>query len=129
MNFDPYFIFPGGYLVSDIHFFNWLLAVICWLIGLGHPSQHLVDVIGVYFPAILAALTVIPVYFIGKTLFNRWAGIIAAALFAVLPGEYLGRSILGFTGMASTTSTAYVKVSFSGRENDLERDVFIAPFC
>lgn len=97
MNFDPYFIFPGGYLVGDIHFFNWLLAFICWVIGLGHPSQHLVDVIGVYFPAILAALTVIPVYFIGKTLFNRWAGIIAAALFAVLPGEYLGRSILGFT--------------------------------
>ena len=50
-----------------------------------------------YFPAVLAALIVIPVYFIGKTLFNRWVGVLAAALVAVLPGEFLGRSILGFT--------------------------------
>jgi dolichyl-diphosphooligosaccharide--protein glycosyltransferase len=53
--------------------------------------------VGVYFPAILGALTTIPVYFIGKTLFNRWAGIIAAGLVAIFPSEFLGRSILGFT--------------------------------
>ncbi len=53
--------------------------------------------IGAYFPAILAALTIIPVYFIGKALFNRWIGVLAAALTAILPGEFLGRSILGFT--------------------------------
>jgi dolichyl-diphosphooligosaccharide--protein glycosyltransferase len=37
------------------------------------------------------------VYFIGKELFNRWAGVIAAALVAILPGEFLHRSLLGFT--------------------------------
>ncbi len=95
--FDPFFIYPGGHGVGSIHFFDWLLSGIIWVIGLGSPSQHTIDVIGVYFPAILAALTVIPVYFIGKALFNQWVGVLAAALIALLPGEYLGRSILGFT--------------------------------
>ncbi len=96
-SFDPYFVYPGGIGVGNIHLFDWLLAAIVWIIGLGSPTQHLTDVVGVYFPAVLAALTVIPVYFIGKELFNRWIGVIAAALIAVIPGEFMGRSILGFT--------------------------------
>ena len=95
--FHPYFILPDGGGVSGAHFFNWLLGFITWIVGFGSPTQHTIDIVGVYFPAILAALTVIPVYFIGKTLFNKWVGIIGAALIAVLPGEFLGRSILGFT--------------------------------
>ncbi len=95
--FDPYFIYPGGMGVGDIHFFNWLLAGIIWLVSLGSPTQHTIDVVGVYFPAVLGALTVIPVYFIGKELFHHWAGVIAAGLIAIIPGEFLGRSMLGFT--------------------------------
>ena len=97
LTFDPYSIYPGGGHIGSIHFFNQFLAGIIWVIGLGSPSQHLIDVVGVYFPAVLAALTVIPVYFIGKELFGRWAGVIAAGLIAVMPGEFMGRSILGFT--------------------------------
>ena len=96
-SFDPYMYYPGGGGLSSLNFFVYFLAGITWLVGLGSPTQHTVDVVGVYFPAILGALTVIPVYFIGKTLFNRWAGVIAAGLLAVLPGEFLGRSLLGFT--------------------------------
>ncbi len=96
--FDPYFIFPPGLqnTISGTHFFDWLLAVIIWIIGLGSPTQHTIDTVGVYFPAVLAALTVIPVFFIGKALFNRWVGVMAAFLTAIMPGEFLGRSILGF---------------------------------
>ena len=95
--FDPYMLYPNGMRIGDFRFFDYLLAGIIWLVGLGSPSQHTADIVGVYFPAILGALTVIPVYFIGKALFNRWAGVIAAGLMAILPGEFLGRSILGFT--------------------------------
>ncbi len=97
ITFDPYVNFPGTKFVDLPPFFHWLLGGVIWVIGLGSPTQHTVDVIGVYFPAILGALTVIPVYFIGKELFGRWAGVISAGLLAVLPGEFLGRSILGFT--------------------------------
>jgi oligosaccharyl transferase (archaeosortase A-associated) len=96
MNFDPYFIFPGGRVLTDIFFPEWLIAGFAWLFGMGAPTQHTINVVSVFFPAIFAALTVIPVYFIGKTLFNRWVGVIAAGLIAVFPGEFLGRSILGF---------------------------------
>jgi oligosaccharyl transferase (archaeosortase A-associated) len=96
-SFSPYFIYPDGGTIAGIHFFDWLLGGICWVVGLGSPTQHTVDVVSVYFPAILGALTVIPVFFIGKVLFNKWVGIIAAVLIAILPGEFLGRSILGFT--------------------------------
>ncbi len=97
INFDPYFIYPTGVYIDNIHFFDWLLAGIIWVIGLGAPTQHTIDVVASYFPAILATLTVIPVYFIGKELFGRLAGVISAGLIAILPGEFLGRSILGFT--------------------------------
>jgi dolichyl-diphosphooligosaccharide--protein glycosyltransferase len=95
--FDPYFIYPGGNGVVGMHFFDGLLAFITWIIGLGHPTERTIDVVGVYYPAVLGALTVVPVYFIGKALFNRWAGVLAAGLLSVLSGEFLGRSILGFT--------------------------------
>jgi len=83
--------------IFNVPFFQWLLSGVIWCIGFGIPSQALIDTVAVYFPPILADLTVIPVYFIGKVLFNRYVGIVAAALIAVLPGEWLGRSILGFT--------------------------------
>jgi len=107
---DPYMIHPGSGWITRIHFFDWLLAGIIWVIGLGSPTQHTIDVVGAYFPAVLGALTVIPVYFIGKELFNRWVGVISAGLIALLPGEFLGRSILGFTdhdvaGILFTTVT------------------------
>jgi oligosaccharyl transferase (archaeosortase A-associated) len=95
MNFDPYFIYPDGRVLGDIFFPEWFIAGSAWLFGAGSPTQHTVDVVSVFFPAIFAALTIIPVYFIGRTLFNRWVGVIAAAFMAVLPGEYLGRTLLG----------------------------------
>ena len=97
ITFDPYALYPGGSYVGIRSLFVYLIAGVAWLVGLGSPTQHVIDVVGVYFPAVLGALTVIPVYFIGKVLFNRWAGVIAAGLVGILPGEFLGRSILGFT--------------------------------
>src|SRR4030043_209075 len=95
--FDPYFIFPGGNNVVSLPFFHWIIAFFAWIAGLGHPSQHTIDIIGVYLPAIMGALTVVPVFFIGKALFNKWAGVLAAGLIAILPGEFLARSVLGST--------------------------------
>ncbi len=96
ISFDPYMRYPHGLQLGSLNLFVYLLSGIIWLVGLGSPTQHTVDIVGVYFPAIVGALTVIPVYFVGKTLFNRWAGVIAAGLIAIYPGEFIGRSILGF---------------------------------
>ncbi len=94
---DPYLIFPGASGEVIIRFFGWLIAVPAWIIGFGSPSQNTINLVGVYLPAVLGALTIIPVYFIGRELFGRWAGFLSAALIIIMPGEFIGRSILGFT--------------------------------
>jgi dolichyl-diphosphooligosaccharide--protein glycosyltransferase len=97
ISFDPAALFPHGQSVGFAPFFDVLLAFVIWIIGLGSPTQHTIETVSVYFPAILGALTVIPVYMIGKEVFNRNAGLLAAALIAILPGVFLNRSVLGFS--------------------------------
>ena len=95
ITFDPYTFFPHGATVSWPLFFDWLLAAVIWLVTLGSPSQQAINVISACYPAVLAAFIVIPVYFIGKLLFNRWVGVIAAGVIAVLPSGLFVRSRLG----------------------------------
>jgi oligosaccharyl transferase (archaeosortase A-associated) len=95
--FDPYMLYPGGGVGLARPFFAWLISGIILLVNWGVPTLHTMEVVAAYMPAILGTLTLIPVYFIGKKLFNRWVGVISAALVAILPGEFLHRSLLGFT--------------------------------
>jgi len=95
--FDPYTYFPQGAAVYYPPLFTLFLGGFIWLFSFGAPTAHSINVLGALFPAILGSLTVIPVFVIGKTLFNKWAGLIAAFLVAILPGEFLGRTMLGFT--------------------------------
>jgi len=97
ITFDPFTWFPYGQDVPFAPFFDLLLGFFIWIIGLGSPSERTIEVVGAYFPAILGALVTIPVYFIGRELFNRNVGLLSAGLIAVLPGEFLFRSLLGFT--------------------------------
>ncbi|HEY3362856.1 MAG TPA: oligosaccharyl transferase, archaeosortase A system-associated [Methanosarcina sp.] len=97
MFFNPMTNYPTG---SYIHFgplFDQMMAIVSLILGLGHPSSHLVDTVGAYFPAVLGALTVIPVYYIGKYIGGHKTGILAAILIAFAPGQFLSRSMIGFT--------------------------------
>jgi len=96
-SFDPYMLYPGGAPALSRPFFALLVSGIILLVKGAASSLHSMEVVAAYMPAILGTLTLIPVYFIGKELFNRWAGLISAALIAILPGEFLHRSLLGFT--------------------------------
>ena len=96
--FDPYNLFPGGSRPdNEPNFFVYLIGGIVWLLGGGKPDQHFTDVVSVYIPPLMAALTVLAAFLIGKTLKNSWAGLLAAALLAIMPGEFLNRSLLGYT--------------------------------
>ena len=96
--FDPYLLYPGGALTgSNPDFFAYFMGAIIWLLSLGKADQHMVDVIVVYIPPFLAVLTVLAVLFIGKVLGSKWMGLLAAGLLAIIPGEFLNRSLLGYT--------------------------------
>jgi len=97
ISFDPYTHYPYGIHAPFAPFFDLLLGFVIWVAGAGSPTQHTIEVIGAYFPAILGALVTVPVYFIGKELFSRNVGLLSAGLVAILPGEFLFRSLLGFT--------------------------------
>jgi oligosaccharyl transferase (archaeosortase A-associated) len=97
ISFDPYTFFPYGREVFFAPLYDLIIGFVVWIAGLGSPSQHLLEVIAAYFPAVLGALVVIPVFFIGKELFNRKVGLICGALIAVLPGDFFARSLLGLT--------------------------------
>lgn len=96
-SFDPYKAFPGGGAVLSQPFFVFIGASIVRVFSFGSATPHTIEVIGAYIPPVLGTLTVVAVFFIGKELFNKWAGLLSAALLVVLPGEFLNRSLLGFT--------------------------------
>jgi dolichyl-diphosphooligosaccharide--protein glycosyltransferase len=97
ISFDPYALFPDGQTVPVAPLFDWLLASASLIAGWGHPAPRTVDLVCAYVPAILGSLAVIPVYFLGRCLNGRLAGVLAAGLFAVSPGQFLSRSLLGYT--------------------------------
>lgn len=97
IQFDPYTAFPYGQAVFFAPFPDLLLGFFIWLFSAGSPSKEMIETLGAYFPAILGALVIIPVFFIGKELFNKKVGLLAAALVMIFPGQFLLRSLLGFT--------------------------------
>jgi oligosaccharyl transferase (archaeosortase A-associated) len=95
--YDAFTIYPYGYHLHWGPLFDQLIAFFSLAIGIGAPSEQTINIVGAYFPAVLGALVVFPVYYLGKIMFNKWAGLIAAFLVAVFPGQFLSRSLLGFT--------------------------------
>ncbi len=94
---DPYLVHPGGEPVNAGPVFDWLIAAVALLLGGGSPSPRLIDVVGAGVPPVLGALTVWPVYVLGREFWSREAGLWAAFMVAVLPSQVLLRSMLGFT--------------------------------
>lgn len=71
-NFDSYLNYPYGNVVGWGPLYDWTIALIANIIGLGNPSRHLIETVGVYFPVFVGSLSVIVVYFIAKEIFGDW---------------------------------------------------------
>ena len=135
--FDPFTAYPQGtYNPFGTPLFDLSLAFIVWAVGLGNPfailTRSMIEEIWAWYPAVLAALTIFPVYFIGKGLYNRGAGLLSAALIAILPGQFLIRSLLGFTDhhametLFSTIAMLFLILALkSARENGITFQSFL----
>jgi dolichyl-phosphooligosaccharide-protein glycotransferase len=124
--FDPYMLFPGGGGAVSRPFFAWLVTIAILLVRGAGSSLHSMEVVAAYVPAILGTLIVIPVYFIGKELFNRWVGVISAALVIIIPGEFLHRSLLGFTDhhvAEALFSTVFILFLIMAIKRSREREI------
>ena len=93
---DPY-LAADAPAVSVPLLFDLLVSGLAWVIGLGAPSPRTVEIVGALVPPIMGGLTVVVVGLLGARLFNRRAGWLAAGLLAIAPGQFLARSVVGFT--------------------------------
>ena len=89
IKWDMFATYPDGYSVGYFPLMSWMIAI---------PGKFLdYEVVGALLPPILGALTLIPVYYIGKALFSKGVGLLACLLVAIFPTEFFHRTLLGFT--------------------------------
>ncbi len=125
--YDAFTVYPTG---SSIHWgplWTQMIATLSLIAGMGSYNMQTVNAIAAYFPGVLGALIVFPVYFIGKLLYNRSAGLLAAFMIAILPGQFFQRSELGFTDhhvaevFFSTVAMALFMLAIkAGRERNIK---------
>lgn len=91
---DTLVLAPNGLMrVQELYPYQYLSAYSYLFTKIFFPDLQL-WVFLIYFPALLGSLAAIPMYFIGKTLYNKKAGILAA-LFVVFDISFISRSLAG----------------------------------
>jgi dolichyl-diphosphooligosaccharide--protein glycosyltransferase len=98
--FDSYFDFPMGLdysqLASSYNAYGYFIAIIPWIFTLGHVTKQAIDFSAALHPAILGILALVPLFVITYLLTkNKWIASGAILLGSVMPGEYMGRAMLG----------------------------------
>lgn len=63
----------------------------------GNITQQMADTVGAWLPAICGVLLIVPVYIITRKVFSQWAALLASVIVAIIPGELIARTSLGFT--------------------------------
>ncbi len=92
--FDPFTNYPYGAYTHFGPFLVYLSSIIA--IALGKTSGEALRSVLVFIPTIAGILIVLPMYMFASQAFNRRVGVIASLLIAMIPGQYLHRSILSF---------------------------------
>lgn len=126
------FVSPDSYYHADImrqglavfphmhgSVYDYFVVTVSWLLGLGHPSVNLMEYVAIFIPPIFAAVTIYLVYLMGKRLFSEKAGILAALIASLIPGEFFARTLLGVIDhhaaevLLTTCAAAFVIVALT----------------
>jgi len=123
--FDPYLNYPFGFEIGWPPAYDQLIAGIALIIGNGNPSISTIEVVSAIFPALMGALTILPLYYLASTVFEKRTALISALILSLIPA-HLMISEAGFTDhhvaevFLSTTAYALFALSLKyGREIDL----------
>ena len=90
---DPY---AGGEFLKVPPLFDYLVAGLAWLLAGGQPTDSLVATSAAWAPPLLATVVVLLVHAVTRAAAGPTAGLLAAALVALLPGHFLDRTLLGY---------------------------------
>jgi oligosaccharyl transferase (archaeosortase A-associated) len=92
--FDPMTLYPYGQTIYWGPLFPTIAAAVCMI--LGATSRAGIVYISQYIPPLMAVVMVPIVYLIGKRMAGWKAGLLAAFFIAIVPGQYLQRSLYGY---------------------------------
>ncbi|MBC2697603.1 MAG: oligosaccharyl transferase, archaeosortase A system-associated [ANME-2 cluster archaeon] len=95
--YEVFTLYPTGQTLHFGPLWTYMIAITSLILGAGSPTLELTRTVGAYFPGIIGALIVFPIYFIGRDVFDKRVGLLAAFMVAVMPGQILSRSIMGFS--------------------------------
>ncbi len=98
LTFDPWTYYPLGTASGQFGtLFDIVIAGVLLLVGGGSPPSMETIRTGVaIYPAVLGALTVVPVWLVARQAGGRIAGAWAAVSIAFISGEFLVRSVAGY---------------------------------
>lgn len=92
---DPYAAVGGQFVpIAPLYDTITSMAVVA-LLG-RDASTASIERVAAFIPPILGTLAVITIWALGRHLFDRRAGLLAAAFLAILPGHFMDRTMLGF---------------------------------
>ncbi|UCG91445.1 MAG: glycosyltransferase family 39 protein, partial [candidate division WOR-3 bacterium] len=94
--FDYYLSYPTGAHCIWPPLYDFLCAMLAFIIGIGNPSVKLIEFVAAVYPIFFALAVIVLTYVIGKAVFNEYVGIIAAATLSFLPANVIF-SNFGFT--------------------------------
>ena len=92
--FDPMTLYPFGQVIYWGPLFPTIAALVC--MALGMTTRPDVIFISQLIPPVMAVAMVPIVYFIGKRMADWRTGLLAALFTAIIPGQYLQRSLFGY---------------------------------
>lgn len=91
---DRYMAYPYGAESPWPPLYDWVIAAISMIVGLGRPGDGVILTVTTLLPPVIGALTVIPVFLVARHLFGERTALFAAAFAVVMPGQ-LSYSIIG----------------------------------
>ena len=95
---DPWTFYPIGTGTGQFgSLFDWTAAAYVVLTQGKDASEAYVQTVLGVFPAVLGALLIVPFYFLAKRLLGTAGAIVASITLALLPGEFLVRSLAGYS--------------------------------
>ena len=95
--YDPYGLYPDGQRVVTGPFWDYALAGVPWIVSLGAPNAHTVEVWSAWLPALLGALVPFLGFFVARGLGCGEAMAVLAGLWlAATPGMFLWVTRLGY---------------------------------
>ncbi len=92
---DPYAA-PGGQFVPIAPLYDTITSIAVVVLHGRDAATTSIERVAAFVPPILGTLAVVTTWALGRRLFDRRAGLLAAALLAVLPGHFMDRTMLGF---------------------------------